>query len=562
MNQWFSRRNFLKYSLATGVVIWAGEEIPNWLGVETSEVSSLFAIEPVNAATAVFAQSVASGDPETRGITLWTRVTATAAARVAFEISSSAAFSSVVLRGVANTDASRDYTVKVQARSRALQPFTTYYYRFIFNGTASKTGRFKTLPAPNANVDQIRFGYISCQDYTNGYYNALAFLAQENIDFVVHLGDYIYETVDDPSFQGGQVRTIKLPSGKATAQDLADYRFLYKTYRSDANLQRLHENFAFITIWDDHEFANDAYRQYTTETTTEAQNRKPGRRQFANRAWAEYIPSSVPFESDQGPLDSLKIYRSFVFGKLLELVMTDERLYRDGPPCGLADAQRSLTPGCTNLGNPQRTMLGSTQKRWFLDKVTRSSRIWKIWGNEVMTMQFKVLKAVVDGAGIPGVTIPADLFATLDQWDGYPAERAALLSAIRNAGVKNFVTITGDLHTYLAGYQRVNFDAAFATSDAVGIEFVGGSVTSSNLAEQANAFNLTAAQVALLFQASNPHIQYFNSVTHGYNIIDVTSSALVCTMKAVSTITTPGGSLSTLKTFRVPRDQTLLQVLQ
>lgn len=547
------RRTFLKYSLASGVVIWTGAEIPK-LGTEVGE---LF-VKSANAATIteIFPQSVASGDPQVNGITLWTRVAQSGGtAQVAFEVAQDSEFSAIALSGVAQTDESKDYTVKVQLNS-GIQPNTTYYYRFIYQGTASRTGRFKTLPDLTAQLDKVRFGYINCQDYTNGYYNAYRFLATEDIDFVVFLGDYIYETVGDTSFQSG-VRPLKLPSGTSAASTLADYRFLYQSYNSDPDMQSVRENFAFITIWDDHEFANDCFQ---VNAPDQFPFRKSQLRQAANQAWAEHTPTSVPFNPSVGPLSSIQLYRTFKFGNLLELVMTDERLYRNGPPCDDLNAQqqhyltgkRYNTPDCPQRHDTTRTMLGYSQRQWFLNQITNSSRIWKIWGNEVMTMQLKILSAFA--SKLLGQPVP-DLFADLDQWDGYPVERALIFDTISKAGVKNFVTITGDLHTFVTGYQKVNFDNPSAPP--VGVEFVVGSTTSSNLAEQSAAGTIGPITQALLI--SNPHIKDFNSTTHGYNLVEVTPSALTCTLKAVSDITKPGGTLSTLKVYRVPRDQVLIQ---
>ncbi len=557
------RRTFLKYSLATGVVIWAGNEIPSLLGSE-SDVSKLFAIDPASAASDYFPQSVASGDPRPHGITLWTRITPPQSntAQVAFEVSEDEGFSAIAtLRGTAKTNQSKDYTLKIQLNSKELKPATTYYYRFIYAGTTSRTGRFKTLPTPNAAVDRVRFAYINCQDYTNGYYNAYRFLASEDIDFIVFLGDYIYETVGDTSFQRG-IRPLRLPSGQPTASTLADYRFLYQTYNSDPDLQSIREKFAFITIWDDHEFANDCFQ---VNAPDQVPFHKPKLRQIATKAWAEHTPTSVSFDESEDPLEAIQIYRTFKVGNLLELVLTDERLYRDGPPCDDLAAQqqtyiqskRYITPDCPGRNDPNRTMLGLKQRQWFLNQITKSSRVWKIWGNEVTTMQIKVLSAFA--TKLLGTPTP-DLFITLDQWDGYPAERSLLFKTLSEAGVKNFVTITGDLHTFIAGYQKVNFDNP--TDPPVGVEFVVGSTTSSNLSEQSVSPGTPAVPIALLTQVlrgSNPHIQYFNSATHGYNLVEVTPQALTCTLKAVSDITKPGGTLSTLKTFKVPRDQVLIQ---
>ncbi|MBD2344974.1 alkaline phosphatase D family protein [Anabaena subtropica] len=566
MSKRFSRRDFLKYSLATNIVIWTSEAMAHKLNISSKEIQ-IFNI-PTASATSLttFPQSVSSGDPQAHGITLWTRIIAQSEiAKVAFQVASDSAFGQVILQGFANTDKNCDYTVKIPLESTVLKPYTTYYYRFIFNQDISPIGRFKTLPSPeDKNLDNIKFAYINCQNYTNGYYNAYPFLAKEDIDFIVFLGDYIYEKVNDNSFQRG-IRSLELPSGKLIASTLEDYRFLYQAYNSDPKLQKLREKFAFITIWDDHEFANDSFQANAPDQFPFYQ---PELRQAATQAWAEYTPTSIPFDANTDSINSLQIYRKFRLGNLLELVLTDERLYRDEPPsCDnpviqeerYELRQRYLVSDSPQRNEAQRTMLGHRQRDWFVEQICNSSCVWKIWGNGVMTLQLKILS--VFATLFLGKRTP-DLFVNLDQWDGYPAERALLFKAIKEAKVKNFVTITGDLHTFVAGYQKLNFDDQ--NDPPVGVEFVVGSITSSNLAEQItlNSFNVPLPQietVTKLIQASNPHIDYFNSDTHGYNIVEVTPEALICTFKVVSNIIKPGGKVSTLKVFRVPRDQVLIE---
>jgi len=239
---------------------------PGGLGIDEAEAKQLFAAAAL--AENRFPQSVASGDPQPNGIVLWSRIAgASGTLRVGYRVAlddargDAEAFANPVLSGVVETSGARDYTVKVQLQNSKLKPSQRYRYRFYYSGDFSRTGRFKTLPAPTADISSVRFGYISCQDYTNGYYNALYHLEKENIDYVVHLGDYTYETVSSDSFQGGgpQERQFTFPDGGDEELTLRDYRFGYKKYKTDPNLKRLHEKCAFIMIWDDHEFANDAY---------------------------------------------------------------------------------------------------------------------------------------------------------------------------------------------------------------------------------------------------------------------------------------------------------------
>jgi alkaline phosphatase D len=560
------RRTFLKNSLFMGILIFPGEKLPQELKISEAQVKDLFTVKSTNTArSSIFPQSVASGDPQMQGITLWTRIGSPQPGLIqaGFQISRDIDFQAIALQGVSQTDASQDYTLKAVVNSPHLQPSTTYYYRFIYQGTASRTGRFQTLPAVNSEVKQVRFAYISCQDYGNGYYNAHRFLAEEEIDFVVFLGDYIYESVGDKSFQRG-IRPLQLPSNQQVAATLEDYRFLYQTYNSDPNLQKLRERFAFINIWDDHEFAGDCFG---TNTPDQVPFHKPNLRQWATQAWIEHIPTSIIFQPEQGPLAAVKIYQSFKFGNLLELVMTDERLYRDGSPCDKLEEQqqylqqnRYMIPDCPERNYPHRTMLGTTQRQWFLDKVLNSAATWKIWGNEVMTMQLKYLSTFA--TELLGESTP-DLFVSFDQWDGYPVERALLFSTLKEAGVKNFVTITGDFHTFATGYQKINFDDPH--EQPIGVELLVGSMASSNFAETDHSSSQRLKPVievmTQMLRASNPHIQYFNSTTHGYNVVEVTPEALTCTLKAVSDITTSRATLSTLKVFRVPLDQVLIEDL-
>jgi len=580
----WSRRDFLKYSLSAGVAVWAGAQFPG--GLDPAEAQAAFEVNRVNPRR--YPQSVASGDPEPNGIVLWTRLFTRqrGTARVAYEVAlqEDENFRNPVLRGVAETDRSRDHTVKVQLKRRELRPFREYRYRFIYRGDASRTGRFKTLPGDSQDVSRIRLGYVSCQDYTNGYYTALGYLAREDVDYVIHLGDYIYETVPGESgnsFQGGgpEERQFKFPENSQrddglTAATLGDYRFAYKKYRSDRDLQRLHESFAVIATWDDHEFTNDSYGAHRSDVENPPE--QPRRRANANQAWAEYTPAGVFYNpSIDDPLEEILIYRSFAFGNLLELVMTDERLYRDPHPCGEATTDKYLTPGCDEVDAPNRTMLGDQQKKVFLDRITLSRRRWKVWGNETMHMQLKLANTFL-GAGQEAILpeVPQSgrgdgVYVTLDQWDGYQAERREIARRIRDRGTRNFVTITGDIHTFIAGYFKEDYDDPVnEPPNAVGTAFVCGSVTSSNLSELAlgagnggignNSRYPALTQQAIgqlqtaLNEPSNPHLEFFDSSTHGYNLLEVTEEALTCTMKSVSTIQEPQAELRTLAEFRVP----------
>lgn len=535
---------------------------PSIAGLSEADVVALFTANAADPTVqrSVYPQSVASGDPNPNGVVLWTRVDPAAQVnpgltQVAWEIAASPDFAAVLIRGVGALSSAQDNTVKLPIANSVLQPFTVYYYRFIFNQVPSRTGRFKTLPAAGTSLAQLRLGYVVCQDFGNGYYTAYQFLAQEEVDAVVHLGDYIYETFDSEAFQNNPARAVPpFPSGSTSIPvNVEDYRHLYKTYRGDIDLQAAHERFAFIQLWDDHEFANDAYQDFHPDNNAapnSATTPQPDLRKAANQAWAEYGLADVRYDPAQSWDQSIRVYRRLSFGTLADLIVTDERLYRDGPPCGFNQVfQRYFSFGCGGLNEPQRTMLGAVQRQWFVDQMTTSQAVWKVWANEVMLMQLKFAGAI---------------FINLDQWDGYPAERAALLTSIRDAGVQNVVALTGDLHTFLAGYLRVNFNNPF--DPPVGVELMVGSISSANLAEGiTSAIDLPSQPVPCkqfgvppnlldpLIRANNPHIRYWNSSTHGYGILTMTPAQLQCEFKAVTTIKSPTGArLVPLKTFTIP----------
>ncbi len=582
-----NRRSFMKTLAATGSFAWAtgpqrvlaqagsyANPVPflqtaEDAGLTQADVAALFTVDAAATAAsqaAVFPQSVASGDPRPDGAVLWTRVDPAQQGgaypeMVAWQIARDASFTgaSILANGVATLAPSKDNTVKLPVSVCSLLPYTGYFYRFLYNGVASRTGQFKTLPGPGDSLAQLKLAYAVCQDYGNGFYTALAHLANEDADWVLHLGDYIYETITATSFQSNPARTVPpFPSGSTTIPaGIDDYRHLYKVYKSDANQQAVHERFAYIQLWDDHEFANDCHGDFHPDDDTApntAATPQPALRQAANQAWSEYGLADVAFDPSKPWDQSIQVYRKLALGKLADLVITDERLYRDGPPCGSGQAgERYFSVGCPAILDPNRTMLGAAQKQWFEQQIVGSQATWKLWANEVMLMQLKATAVYVD----------------LDQWDGYGEERKALLNAFKQAKVTNLVALTGDLHTFTAGYLRPDFDNIF--SAPVGVELMVGSLTSANFAEDiksavhlpsaavpAKSFRVPSNALNPLIRSLNPHIQFWDSSTHGYAVLTLTPAQLTCEFKAVTTIREPTAELVALKTFTVPAGQAKL----
>jgi alkaline phosphatase D len=501
-------------------------------------------------AARVFDLSVSSGDPSTTGVILWTHLRPDAirpTADLYVQVALDRAFTQPLVQcqisasTLAANLAQNDHTVKLDLDGRL--PITaqagTYFYRFIYDGTLSRTGRCRTLPAAGASLSNVKLGLLTCQDFTNGYYGALAHVAKDDsLDYVLHLGDFIYETAGDPSFQSLPFadRTLLLPSGGLVALSLADYRHLYRTYRADPFLQAAMEAHTFICVPDDHETANDCYWDEARDTLGAPDHPFTTNAQYGNdplllrnlklqsqQAWSEYVPARVSFNAQAShPHQAQQVYRRFQFGSFLDLHMIDTRTYRNPHPCGEGEyGQRYFPLGCNKGNLPGRTLLGETQRDWLLNGLTQSTATWKLLGNQTFMGRLTLSKLV-----------PSVAAFNVDGWDGYAAERSQIANALRDAHVKNFVVVTGDLHSHIASDLKVDYNNInpLSFSNYIGCEFMTPATTSANLGEIALATASPAAQ-KLLSQAlaaplayeANPHIRYFNTSSQGYSTLQLTN---------------------------------------
>lgn len=352
------RRNFLQATLATAGAALAGcgsDGDGNTGGGGGGGGGTTTTPRPLEDGAKYFPQSVASGDPRPDSVILWTRLFDEAASGdldLSLELSPDAEFSEYIsLDGEQSlplkAEAQFDGCVKV--RLAGISPATVYYYRFIYEKGGkyytSKIGRTKTAPAEDADVN-VRFAFVSCQDYIGRYYNTYARLLKEEVDFIVHLGDYVYETTGDPTFQATEGRKLEFSDKKGAiaivvesgtyyaARSLSNYRELYKTYRSDPVLQTVHERFPMIATWDDHEFSDDCHGAVASYFDGKQNEEDVNRRKAANQAWFEYMPvdylGDPEFRYDPAKAfpGDIKIWRDFTFGKHVHLIMTDLRTYR------------------------------------------------------------------------------------------------------------------------------------------------------------------------------------------------------------------------------------------
>jgi len=468
----------------------------------------------------VFPQGVASGGPTTSGCVLWTRVAPDVVnddTDLRVTVARDDEFENAVGTWSIPTDglSEQDHTVKVDLDGR-LDPNTTYHYRFVADETSSPTGRCRTLPASDASPDSVRFALATCQDYRRGYYGAYHHVADEEVDYLVHLGDFIYEHGGSGQVDG---RSLSLPSGENIVMGIDDYRYLHRTYRTDRFLQSALAAHTIVPTWDDHEIVNNRYYNYEEERPYAGEGDHPRNDDaefmtelFADgiRAWWEYMPTRIPFDPDaESLLDQLELWRSLEFGDLLELLVTDERLFRTSPTDG---SQIGASVGESD-DELEETMLGSDQRAWFTDRIESAETTWTGWANEVLAMEFDLDLGEVD-------------LLNADAWDGFPTERQRVLDSV-SAGDSSFVTLTGDMHTALVGYVEDD-------GDPIGVEFMTPAVTSQNLRELLNLPNDPEVRERLFeyVKAENPHVEFFDSHRWGYAVVEFTPKE--CTFSAYS----------------------------
>jgi alkaline phosphatase D len=532
-----NRRSLLKGTLAVPLALIANR----WV---SSQVTPPYSAD----------YGVASGDPRPDGMVLWTRVPEVAQfpsgemIAVHYEVATSPHFSlgSIAAEGDVVTDGAVDYTVKVV--TEGLAPATRYYYRFSTKtGYQSVVGRTQTAPAPDAHPQTIRFAFVSCQNFTEGFYTVYVHLAREQVDFCVHLGDNIYEA-GHTGFAHGHVRRDNIGNGLAT--DLTTYRQKYQLYLSDPYLREVRRRFPWVVLWDDHEL----YSNYAGPVVS---RQNPQRQRDAYSAFLEYMPVQPiePLSADDPP--RVRLYRQLAFGALLEVFVLDERQYRDGVVC----ERDFLIAGCPDLEAPTRTMLGEVQKSWLKSALQASTAQWKCLLNEDMMMRFTLINQQADAAGsLPlsmlhqPAAIDEDVYVNLDAWDGYPRERTELLQFIADQGIRNVVVCTGDFHNCYAGVLRPDFRDS--SSPAVAVEFVGASVSSFGSAEIIGR-DLTMLGRKLV-PAANPHINFLDLKHHVYTKVIVTPARMEVRYIAVETVSQPASRAFLLQRFIVPDGQSIL----
>ena len=527
-----------------------------------------------------FEHGVASGDPLQDRVILWTRLTpndTSARLQVTWEIALDDQFKQIIKTDKVTTAKAQDFTVKVDATN--LKPDQRYFYRFSFGNKFSPVGQTKTLPI---NPTKVSFAVCSCANYPAGYFYVYREMAKQDVDVVIHLGDYIYEYG-----QGGYATEDAVKLGRTLAADnnqeiikLDDYRKRYALYRKDKDLQTLHHRHPFIVIWDDHELANDTWRDG-------AENHQANEGSFLDRklaalqAYFEWMPIR-PISAN----DHLNIYRQFDFGTLVQLTMLDTRIlardkqleYTDYITASGMDFQRFQT----DLTNQNRTLMGYTQREWLQQKLAQSKATWNVLGQQVLMGKILIpaellvpLSAVLSGnatqevlnqintmimelvqlkmrvlQGDPTLTAIEKARLTtvapynLDAWDGYYVEREILYNTLKALN-KKVVVLAGDTHN---AWSSELYSQA---GDFVGVELATSSVSSPGIEKYLNIPVEQLQQFEMAFTTLIDELDYTNLNQRGYLNVSFTATQVQADWIYVDTIKEPQYTVDTKRGHQV-----------
>ena len=466
-----------------------------------------------------FTLGVASGDPAPDGMVLWTRLAKEALegvgalsnpVRAHFEIAHDESFTRLAQTG--STLATPELGHSAHAEIVGLDPDRWYFYRWTVGGEVSTVGRAKTAAAVGASVDELCFAFASCQHYEVGYFTSLEHLSREDVDFAVHLGDYIYEYAEHDR------DTVRHHEGPEIVT-LDQYRNRYAQYKSDPALQAAHAAMPWIMTFDDHEVDNNWASVFAQDDQSPEQLML--RRASAFQAYYEMMPLRVSTVRN-GP--NMQIYRRLNFGGLIQMNVLDTRQYRSDQPC--SDGR---VPTCAKHTSPEQSILGSAQRDWLFEGLAVSDAGWNVMAQQVMVARLR------------GETDEGDDTWNMDKWDGYPVERGAFLDHLESTAVHNPIVLTGDIHSNWVADLHTDFDDL--SSPVVGTEFVGTSLSSGG-----DGADMTNGGRATL--SHNPHIKFYNG-QRGYVTATVTPDIWTSEYKVIDKVSEPGGSLSTRATFVV-----------
>ncbi|MFF9458473.1 alkaline phosphatase D family protein [Streptomyces flaveolus] len=511
------RRRFLTVTAAAAVLAFS-TNLPARGAVAARERTARITKDP-------FTLGVASGDPLPDSVLLWTRLApepfledggmGTERVAVEWEVALDDYFAGVLFRGTA--DAHAEYAHSVHVDVTGLTPGTEYYYRFRTGSWISPTGRTRTAPRPDSDASALRLAAVACQAYQDGYYTVLGHVAEDDVDVVFHLGDYLYEYAVNP--EGGERRytDITLPDVfNRETMTLADYRLRYSLYKTDKDLQAAHHAHPFVVSWDDHETENNYAGSIPENEVPPAEFLL--RRAAAYRAYWENQPLRAA-QLPQGP--DARLYRRLHWGTLAQFDILDTRQYRSDQ----AYDDRPHAPG-PESDDPARTMTGVAQEKWLIDGWRDSTALWNVMPQQVCFSQRKF-------------DVTADAALSMDAWDGYRASRDRVVAGAKAAGVDNWLILTGDVHVAYAFDVKDDFDDPASTT-------LGTEVTCTSVASGRDGVEQPANWDT--YMRANPHMKFYNG-KRGYVRVELGRRAAHLDFRTVSAISTPGAAVTTAASF-------------
>lgn len=459
---------------------------------------------------APFTLGVASGDPTESAVIIWTRVAPDPFAPrgglsgpqpVTWVVATDARMGNIVARGTAVALPAQAGAVHIDVKG--LKPDTEYFYAFWAGNSRSVVGRTKTVPA--AGVDRARFAVVSCQSIENGRYAAFERIVEEKPDFLLHLGDYIYEHKLNQSWPAAV---------RKEADDLESYRARYSLYKGDPQLRAAHQAMPWIVTWDNHEVAASDWNFPHPAFQS--------RRAVAYQAWYENMPIRLPAGLPDGR-GGFRIYRQLAYGNLIDLVMLDARQHRDAPPC--SPYWDPVACRDQDLDNPDRKMLGTEQKQWLKQTLSASKAAWRCIGSSLLMSDVKL-------GSVTPYTLP---------WQGYRAERSDILGHIADNNMRNVVILSGDWHRAIVCNVKRDYDDIAAPDIAT--EFCGSALTSNGDGFRGGLSTFIAR---VNFYPLNLHMRFYESELNGYFVCDVTRSSWTSTYRVVdrSKATSPAHTLA------------------
>ncbi|HYX15982.1 MAG TPA: alkaline phosphatase [Nostoc sp.] len=468
-----------------------------------------------------FTLGVASGEPYPTSVVIWTRLAPEPLngggmppvnVPIRWEVATDPDMRRIVSRGTVLAAPELAHSVRVVVEG--LQSNTWYWYRFLVGQDASPIGRTRTAPLENSYLSKFNFGLVSCQNYQQGFYTAYKYLAQEDLDLVVHVGDYIYE--------GGISNNGPRQHNSEEILTLEDYRNRHALYKTDTNLQAAHAAFPWIVTWDDHEVENN-YANNISQVDTEPDQAQAiflQRRAIAYQVYYEHMPLR-PFSRPFGP--DMQLFRRLSFGNLATFHVLDTRQYRTDQPCGDGTKER-----CPESLDPNATITGKVQENWLYDGLNSSQSKWNVLAQQVPIAQRDMTPGV-------GGTY------SMDKWDGYVASRDRLMAFLGQRRPSNPVSLAGDVHSHWAMNLKANFDKP--ESATVGSEFVCSSISSGGDGADTNP-------TVEAYLPDNPHIKFFNG-QRGYVRCALTPTTWKSNYLVMSNVITPFGTISKRASFVV-----------